>query len=693
MRKPSFLVVTIVVVTLGVFGLGVRALREFLPSPPTNRMEAESADFMRQGAFHALDWRPLGDAAMSEARRADRPILLVLGTSWSTEARRMDQRIFSDPEVASFLSRNFVCVRVDLDERPQWRSAFLPVSRGQGLISSGFQMFYLDPQGQLFDFYPRRGIQPYNDPVVFLDEFVSARRRFEEVRRGDGGPYPAGAFQRADVELLQSTRPRFADGNDYLAKLLGVINGDHGGFSQTGQVPRPLAIMYLQMHAEIDAWRAATDPMLKSGLVDWLDGGFYRASRAPDWTSIEFDKLALHNAELMVALGAAGQQFGDPFCLRIAKNTFDALLDRFTADEGWVATARKGDEDARGRSAYASFAVKELRRMGGTGWLTSEETDLARDFLGLVVEENPQMVIRVQDPSEFADPRFDPLIAKLRESRKSNPAPYSRALYAHVNFGVVAAAFRAARIWNDTERIVRTEKLLEKLEPFLSGRDVTHRMHQQVGDRPVLPDYLNAIEAFIEHYLASGRVDSLERALKILQRAKMLFSEGDQWYLSVDEPDDLEPVDTRVPELIDTPTEAATARVIRLLSKMGRLLRGGPQSQLAAQYTDEALLLASRYGAIVGELGVSTAGMMVATSWVLDDRHAIVVGENATAVARELSGRRPLRFIAPAFGDVRVDLQTKGPGIYLVDGLDAIGPLTLDETLEQLPATFRVRLP
>lgn len=673
--------------------MGLRGLHELLPTPKTNRMEAESADFMRQGAYHALDWRPLGDAAMSEARRADRPILLVLGTSWSTEARRMDQRIFSDPEVASFLSRNFICVRVDLDEKPQWRSAFLPVSRGQTLISSGFQMYYLDPQGQLYDFYPRRGSQPYNDPVVFLDEFVSGRRRFEEVRRGDGGPYPAGAFQRADLQLIESARPRFADTTDYLNRLLAGINPTFGGFSQTGQVPRPLAIMFLHMHGEIDAWRMATDPMLRSGLVDWLDGGFYRASRAQDWTSIEFDKLALHNAELMVALGAAGQEFGDPFYLRIAKNTFDALLERFTADEGWVATARKGDEDVRGRSAYASFAVKELRRVGGTGWLTPEETDLAREFLGLVVEENPQMVIRVQDPSEFSDPRFDPLIAKLRESRKTNPAPYSRALYAHVNFGVVASAFRAARIWNDAERIARAEGLLQKLEPFLSGRDVTHRMHQQVGDRPVLPDYLNAAEAFIEHYLASGRVDSLERGLKILKRAKMLFAEGDHWYLSVDKSDRLEPVDTRVPELIDTPTEAATARVIRLLSKMGRLLRGGPHAQLAAQYADEALLLAARYGGIVSEFGVSTAGMLVATSWVLDDRHAIVVGEDAVAQARVLSGRIPLRLVAPAFGDVRVDLQARGAGVYVVDGLDAEGPMTLDEAVRRLPSAYTDRLP
>lgn len=683
----------IVVVTLGVFGLGIRGLRSFLPDPPTNAMQAETADYMRQGMFHALDWRPLDDAAMSEARRTDRPILLVLGAAWSTEARRMDQRIFADPEVASFLSRNFICVRVDLDERPQWRSAFLPVSRGQGLISSGFQMFYLDPEGQLYDFYPRRGPQPYNDPVIFLDEFVSARRRFEEVRQGDGGPYPAGAFQRADLQMIESARSRYANGTSYLARLLGEINQDYGGFSRSGQVPRPLAVMFLQMHGEFDAWRTATDPMLRSGLVDWLDGGFYRASRSENWTSIEFDKLALHNAEMMVALGAAGQQFNDPFYLRIAKNTFDALLERFTADEGWVSAARKGDEDARERSAYASFAVKELRRMGGTGWLTAEETDLARDFLGLVVEENPQMVIRVQDPSEFADPRFDPLIAKLRESRKTHPAPYSRALYAHVNFGVVASAFRAARIWNDPERIARAENLLARLEPFLSGRDVTHRMHQQVGDRPVLPDYLNAVEAFVEHYLATGRVDSLERGLKILQRAKMLFAEGDHWYLSVSRAGDLEPVDTRVPELIDTPTEATSARVIRLLSKMGRLFRGGPQGHLASQYTDEALLMAARYGAIVGELGVGTAGMLVATSWVLDERHAIVVGDDAVAQARELSGRVPMRLVAPAFGDVRVDLQARGAGIYIVDGLDAEGPMTLEEAIQRLPATYDTRMP
>jgi len=683
-RKPSFSVVTLVVVTLGILGLGLRWLSDYLPSPSPNRLESETADFLHQAAHQPIDWYTLGDRAFSDARRTDRPILLVLGTCWSTEARRMDQFIFSNAEIASFLARNFICVRVDLDESPQWRTAFLPVSRYRYTITSGFQMFYLDPQGRMFDFYPRRGVQPLSDPVIFLDEFVSARKRYEEVRTGDGGPIPAGALQQADLEIIASTRPSFPDRNYFGRILINELDPQYGGFSRQGQVARPHALDFFMLHGEGDAWQAATRSMLRSGMVDWLDGGFYRVARNRDWTGIEFDKLALHNAEMMLSVGLGGQLLQDPFNLRIAKNTFDALTDRFGADS-WIATARIGDEDLRGRSAYASFAVKDLRRVGGTGKLTSEETDLARDFFGLSVETNPQMLMQVGDPTEFGDAKFDALIAKLRDMRKGTPPPYSRVPYANVNFGVAAALFRAARMWNEPDRIARAERLLGDLEPFVSGRDVTHRMPQQVGDRPLLPDYLNASEAFLEHYLATGRVDSLERGLRLMRRAKMLFSADGQWLLALHKTSGLEPEGTSVPELLDTPTEASTARVMRLLSVYGLLLRGGPEAKLAGQFSGEALELCARYGALMPEIGIASAGYMSSSARILDDRHAIVVGDDAVAQARELFSRVPTRLVAPAFGDVRVDLQRRKPGVYLVDGSSIVGPLTVDEAATQLP--------
>jgi uncharacterized protein YyaL (SSP411 family) len=687
-QKPSFSVVTLVVVVLGIFGLGLRQLATLLPPPAPNRMEVETADFLRQGSRHAINWRLLNDEAFSEARRTDRPILLLLGSVWSTEARRMDQMIFTDSEVQSFLARNFICVRVDLDESPQWRSAFLPVSRVRTGISSGFQLYYLDPQGRLFDFYPRRGSRPLTDALVFLDEFVSARNRYEEVQRG-GGPLPAGTLQNNDLDILEQAPSMFPNRAYFLQELIDAIDPRFGGFARYGQSPRPLALSYLLSYGQVDAWRTATGPMLRSGIVDWLDGGFYRASKSRDWTVIEFDKLALHNAELMLAIGVGGQLLDDAFCLRIAKNTFDALLERF-GSEGWIVAARIGDDDRRGRSAYASFSVQELRRYGGTGLLTRDETDLARDFFGLSVEENPQMVMKVLDPAEFADPRFDPLISKLRESRKTRPAPYSKVPYAHVNFGVAAAALRAARIWNDPERIERAERFLEQLGPFLGTNDVTHRMPQQVGDRPLLPDYLNACEAFLEHYLATGRVDSLERGLGILRRSRTLFLEDGKWLLAMNRAGALGPEGTDVPEIIDMPTESATARVIRLLGMYGRLLRGGNYASLARQFTEEALELSAQYGSMVPEMGVGASGIMSAASEVLDERHAIVVGEYAVEVVRRLSSRVPTRFVAPAFGIAREDLQRRGQGVYVVEGGDVVGPLSVEEALAQLPVYFDV---
>ncbi len=59
-------------------------------------------------------WQTDYAAAVEDAKRSNRPLLLDFWASWCPPCRLMDGRIFSSNEVAAVVHRDFVPVRIDL---------------------------------------------------------------------------------------------------------------------------------------------------------------------------------------------------------------------------------------------------------------------------------------------------------------------------------------------------------------------------------------------------------------------------------------------------------------------------------------------------------------------------------------------------------------------------------------------------
>lgn len=677
-----------VCVVLGVLGYGLMNLRQFLPQQPANDMQLESDEFLRQGAPQRIDWRTLDARPFAEARRLNRPVMLVLGTVWSREARMADQNIFVDADIQSYLSRHFVCVRVDLDAHPEWGSAFLPLSRGPIGLAYGFQVMYLDPQGRLFDFYGRAGLIPLVDPTEFIDEFVRARRAYDDLGSGREGVLAPGALQDGDLNLIETGRVGAPRIREFMARISESIDPRHGGFGVTGtQTPRPSALMALLYAGEVGQAKNVIDPMLRTGFVDWLDGGFFRRARQANWTDLDFDKLAIGNAEMMRALAVYGVISGDKFPSRIAMNAFDALAGEFS-DTGLVATARIGDSNAVGRSPRSSFAAKDLRRVWGTGMLTSEDSDKARRLFGLTVERNPQMTIKVEDPQAMNDPDFDRLLGVLRQHKSEVPIRFTRRAYAHVGGSVTALMYIAARLWGDAGRLALADLRYDALGAFGSGNDVRHGTTQMFDDEPYLGDYLALVDANLARFLAHGDLRALSRADVLLARSETLFGNPNGWTPLIAKRDRIVP-DTDVPEILDTPAESQAAKTVRLNNALGRLLRGY-DNEAASRRIESALTIATHYGGLLHELGLPASGLVAATMPLLDDAHAFYVGPGAVEQASKLFRMVPTRLVAPAIGPVRSDLQSREPGFYVVRGPEVSGPFTLEAAAANLGSRYRL---
>jgi uncharacterized protein len=102
-----------------------------------------------------ISWHHWGQAVFDEAARTDKPIFLLITSSWCQWCHIMDETTLSEPSIISILNRDYVPIRVDSDLRPDinqrynqngWPSVVLLSSEGEILWGG----VYVPPKQMLY---------------------------------------------------------------------------------------------------------------------------------------------------------------------------------------------------------------------------------------------------------------------------------------------------------------------------------------------------------------------------------------------------------------------------------------------------------------------------------------------------------------------------------------------------------------
>ncbi|MFT5432109.1 MAG: hypothetical protein ACI9OJ_002807, partial [Myxococcota bacterium] len=84
----------------------------------TNRLILEQSPYLLQHAHNPVNWFPWGDEAFALAKQLDRPVLMSVGYATCHWCHVMEEESFEDLEIAKYMSDNFICIKVDREERP-----------------------------------------------------------------------------------------------------------------------------------------------------------------------------------------------------------------------------------------------------------------------------------------------------------------------------------------------------------------------------------------------------------------------------------------------------------------------------------------------------------------------------------------------------------------------------------------------
>ena len=270
-----------------------------------NRLAASSSPYLRQHADNPVDWWEWGPDALAAAKSSNRPILLSVGYATCHWCHVMAHESFEDADIAHQMNRDFVCIKVDREQRPDLDKIYQLAHQALSQQSGGWPLtVFLTPDDQLPFFsgtyFPpaaRHGLPAFNQVLAGIAQ--SWREQPQQVRKQNQAmaEFLRDYATTEDTEMVSATTL-----NSALVQAQQSFDTRHGGFGGAPKFPQAPLLRWLaedDRPAARQMWRDTMGAMAAGGLQDHIGGGFCRYCVDEDWTIPHFEKMLYDNAQLL----------------------------------------------------------------------------------------------------------------------------------------------------------------------------------------------------------------------------------------------------------------------------------------------------------------------------------------------------------------------------------------------------------
>ncbi len=430
-------------------------------SRPTNRLAQETSPYLLMHAHNPVDWFPWGPAALEKAKRENKVIFLSVGYSSCHWCHVMERESFMDREIAQFLNENFVCIKVDREERPDVDAIYMKAVQIFGQLSGGGarggwpMSAFLTPQAEPFfggTYFPARD----GDRPGILG-FLTLIRRIQDLwrERPDDLKRDAATLTRLvksefDAKRSDSTTPLDSSiSSRTLNSLAERYDPEFGGFgynpAQPAQpkFPEPSNLLFLIHGLSSDGLSAAErkraremligslDHMALGGIRDHLGGGFHRYSVDRFWRIPHFEKMLYDNGQLATIYAEAFRITARADYRRVVEELLEFVQQEMLDDDGGFYSALDAEsENEEGKFYRWEKSVVEELTAGSDSTLFQDTYGLSarpnfeQKFYALQLKQPLEDIAAAQGLSiAELEARLHPLRKKLLAARNQRERP------------------------------------------------------------------------------------------------------------------------------------------------------------------------------------------------------------------------------------------------------------------------------
>ena len=501
-----------------------------------NRLIFENSPYLLQHARNPIDWYPWGEEAFEMAQKLDRPVFLSIGYTTCHWCHVMEHESFEDREVADLINRDYICIKVDREERPDIDHVYMSVTQmmtGRGgwpmtvIMSPDKVPFFA---GTYFSKSSMMKLLPH-----FAKIWKNHRGKAEEVGQ-------------AIIKSLSELQIGHAGGDLNASHLVACYkslkaNYDQkfGGFGKHPKFPTchtlSFLLRYHQRSGKEDAL-AMVEHTLKNirlgGIYDHVGFGIHRYSTDEKWLVPHFEKMLYDQALFVIANLECYLVSKDEFYLRSCRNTLEYVSRKLTSKEGGFFSAEDADSEGEEGKFYL-WEKEELIEILGKEDASFYAAKFQFQLLGNYQDEVTQKLTGKNIPhlstshTTAESDRERKIRKKLFAEREKRVHPQlDDKILTDWNGLMISAFARAARGLDDISYLNTAKKAADFCLSNLRSPDgkLLKRWRQGKAGLPAhLEDYAFFIQGLIDLYEASLESKYLKHADELTKLAIAIFED------------------------------------------------------------------------------------------------------------------------------------------------------------------------
>jgi len=552
-----------------------------------NSLIRASSPYLLQHAYNPVHWYEWGEEALQKAKDEDKLILVSIGYSACHWCHVMERECFEDDEVAEVMNNDYVCIKVDREERPDIDQIYMlgiqlmtgsggwplnciclpdqrPVYGGTYFRKSDWINILLNVAGMWAN-EPEKALQ-YADRLT--DGIRNAEKIIPNVQAAD--------YTQEDLKAIIEPWKRHFD----MAE---------GGYNRAPKFPLPNNWQFMLRYSHLMGDNAAhvsalmtLEKMAMGGIYDHVGGGFARYSVDGKWHVPHFEKMLYDNGQLISLYAEAYQHSKSPLFKEVVEETVTWLEREMTSAEGLFYAALDADSEGVEGKFYV-WSETEFNEVLG------KDAHLLRDYFQITAEgnweeEETNIPLRRFTEEEYAEVKGLSIVElqdKIRlakasllaeRSKRVRPGLDDKCLTAWNGLAIKGLA-ESAVIFNNDHYYQLAKRAADFILEHLKTSDGGLYRNFKSGRASItgfLDDYAFFIEALISLYQSDFEERWLLEARKLADYVLLNFEDPDSPMLFYTSSAG-ETLIARKHEIMDNVIPASNSAMAQNLHKLGLL--------------------------------------------------------------------------------------------------------------------------